>query len=98
MGEGAGGGGAEIRFQSRWHYPGTGDRLDLYLSAGPGQSDGAGLWHDHHTMVALDIPTIEAELAAIGFEVTLLQREFSTLQPWDQVGGNVLVVAVKPAA
>lgn len=87
---------AAIRFQSRWHYSGVGDRLDLHLSASETSGDPAAQWRDQHTMLALDLATLQRDLAGLGFEVTMLERDFTKLSPWNGRHGNVLVVGVKP--
>ncbi|ARU54552.1 methyltransferase type 11 [Oleiphilus messinensis] len=85
-----------LSFQSRWWYRGEGDVLDLYLSIireAKGQTD---RWDDHHLMTAVSIPVVVEQLKSIGFEVFVLERDFSSLREWNGLSDNVLVVARKP--
>lgn len=84
-----------LRFQSAWHYRGTGDVLDLHLSISRDSSRGSEQWQDHHQMTALSIPELKAWLQNCGFTVELLEHDYESLRPWDGESHNVLVVAMK---
>jgi SAM-dependent methyltransferase len=86
---------AVFRFQSRWFYSGQGDLLDLHLNIEKNTKGTRQVWQDHHSMVALDIRSMKTILTNIGFEVTVLKRDFSKIEAWDGVEGNVILVCTK---
>lgn len=86
----------EFAFQSRWQYPGVGDAMKLFLYIERGSGAEQQHWEDQHTMCAVDVRFLTYELTRLGFEVTVLERDFTRLIPWDGISGNVLVVCVKP--
>ena len=53
-------------------------------------------WRDTHTMTAMTIEELRNWLQGTGFEVTLLEHDYSRLQPWSGSTFNVIVVAGKP--
>jgi SAM-dependent methyltransferase len=86
----------QFHFSSRWAYCGEGDKLDLHLCIERQMGGQTELWQDLHTMVALDIPTLQRLLEQVGFRVILLERDFTRLVPWGGHTGNIIVVCVKP--
>ncbi len=88
---------AKLSFQSAWHYRGEGEVLDLYLRITQATATGSRQWQDHHTMTALTVPQLQQMLAACGFQVQLLEHDYSVLRPWDGLSHNVIVAACKPA-
>lgn len=99
---------AHFNFQSRWFYPGEDEKLDLHIriekvtkhktqdKTQDRNKDKIEQWRDTHTMTALTINSLREQLIGIGFEVTLLERDFTKLSPWNNTNGNVLVVCTKP--
>jgi SAM-dependent methyltransferase len=87
--------GVEFAFQSRWQYPVAGDAMKLVLNIERGIGAEQQFWQDEHTMCAVDVQFLTYELTRLGFEVTMLERDFTRLIPWDGISGNVLVVCVK---
>ena len=86
---------AKFHFQSRWYYGGVGDKLDLHLSISRELNGELASWQDQHSMCALRIQTLESALTEMGFDVTVLERDFDRLMPWGEKNGNVLLVCVK---
>lgn len=86
----------ELRFQSGWKYRGTGEALDLELAIDHVTPAGTQRWQDHHTMTAVEIAQVRGMLEQAGFEVTLLEHDFSTLRQWGGESFNCIVVAIKP--
>jgi len=86
----------ELRFQSGWKYRGTGNVLDLELSIEHATDAGTQRWQDHHTMTAVTIEQVKTMLEQAGFEVTLLEHDYSTMRQWSGDSFNVIVAAVKP--
>ncbi|HLS98137.1 MAG TPA: class I SAM-dependent methyltransferase [Porticoccaceae bacterium] len=86
----------ELRFQSRWHYRGEGDVLDLNLAISQESPEGARYWRDHHTMTAITFPHLLAMLADTGFLATLLEHDYRVMAPWAGESFNAIVVATKP--
>lgn len=87
---------SQLSFQSAWHYRGTGEVLDLNLCITRTTPESTQRWRDHHTMTALTIVQLQQMLTQTGFDVTLLEHDFTTMQPWNGQSFNVLVVACKP--
>jgi SAM-dependent methyltransferase len=85
-----------LRFQSAWHYSGTGDVLDLNLRISRIAPVGTSEWQDRHRMTALTIPELRRWLEDCGFAVQLLEHDYETLRPWDERSHNVLIAATKP--
>jgi SAM-dependent methyltransferase len=86
----------QLHFRSAWHYRGEGEVLDLHLGITRESATGAEHWRDHHVMTALTFPQLAALLQAVGFEVTVMEHDYSLLRSWDQVSANALFVACKP--
>jgi len=90
-----------LRFQSGWRYRGHGDVLDLNLSielASNSDSDNASgkqSWSDHHVMTAITIVDVKSLLQKTGFDVTLLEHDYSRLQEWRGENFNVIVAAIR---
>lgn len=88
--------GAPITFQSSWHYNGEGETMTLKLKIARTTDNTTQTWEDAHSMCALSTTELQSALTAAGLEVTLLERDFSRLIPWQGHTGNLLVVCVKP--
>jgi len=86
----------QFKFYSRWDYPGTGSRQSLQLSIELDSNNQQVYWHDEHPMVAVSIVEVEHMLQSLGFQVTLLERNFEQLIAWQGASFNFLVVAQKP--
>lgn len=86
----------KLSFQSAWSYRGAGEVLDLNLSITRASAAGAEHWRDHHTMTALTFPQLEALLQSAGFEVTIMEHDYSVLRGWDGTSANAIFVACKP--
>lgn len=85
-----------LRFQSGWNYRGHGEVLDLHLSIERGREAGdVQRWSDHHVMTATTISAVKAQLVQTGFDVTLLEHDYSRLQEWGGESFNVIVIAVR---
>jgi len=82
-----------LSFQSRWHYTGEGDKLDLHLSISLNQQT----WDDHHTMTAVNISQVQNWMTEIGFELTILERNFSCFKEWDGNSANVMIIGKRIA-
>jgi SAM-dependent methyltransferase len=85
-----------LSFQSAWYYRGEGEVLDLTLNIARESATGTEHWRDHHTMTALTFPQIDVLLKAAGFEVTILEHDYSRLRGWDGISANAIFVACKP--
>ncbi|KJS08045.1 MAG: hypothetical protein VR73_07015 [Gammaproteobacteria bacterium BRH_c0] len=85
-----------LSFQSGWYYRGEGDVLDLRLSITRESAADTRHWRDHHTMTAVTLPTLEKMLEEAGFDVTLLEHDYSVMSPWGGQNFNAIVVAVRP--
>ncbi|HEY7772088.1 MAG TPA: class I SAM-dependent methyltransferase [Marinagarivorans sp.] len=82
-------------FQSRWYDTHIDDRLDLFITI---KKDDAGLqkiWQDRHTMLAIEIEHVHDALTAIGFEVSIFDRDFGRFIEWQGKIGNVIFIAQK---
>ncbi len=87
---------SQLDFQSAWFYGGAGEVLDLNLSITRVTAAGTELWFDHHVMTAVTLQQLQELLTSIGFEVTVLEHDYTLLQRWDAVSANVIYVASKP--
>jgi SAM-dependent methyltransferase len=87
----------QLRFKSGWTYAGQGDVMDLHLTVVDEFQGQIRQWQDVHQMSAFTIVQLQQWLQDSGFEVTLLEHDFSRLQQWQGQNFNVLVVARKPA-
>jgi len=89
-------GDGELSFQSGWYYRGEGDVLDLRLAITRESGADTRRWHDHHRMTAVTLPALEKMLQETGFDVTLLEHDYTVMSPWDGHSYNAILVAVKP--
>lgn len=87
---------AAFTFQSGWRYSGTGEDLVLQVKISREDASGIRHWTDRHTMTATTIAEVQALMAACGFAVTVLERDFTTLREWDGRSFNVVMVGRKP--
>ncbi|MDO8909216.1 MAG: methyltransferase domain-containing protein [Pseudohongiella sp.] len=91
-----------MSFTSGWTYCGAGEAMHLHLSinqqvkADSAQSSEKRVWQDKHTMTAISIHGLKQWLQETGFEVTLLEHDYSRLQAWAGESFNIIVVAGKP--
>lgn len=99
--------GRRLDFRSGWICPTQPDadhsRPTMYLqlsiadtALSADASSATRVWHDRHNMSAIQIDELQAWLQQTGFDVTLLEHDYSRLRAWDGRSFNVLVVAVKP--
>lgn len=86
---------AELRFQTRWHYPGQGDVMDLHLHIREIREQQAFHYQDSHTMTATNIPILRQLLESAGFEVLILEHDFNCLTEWRGEKGNVIFCATR---
>lgn len=84
-----------LRFESGWEYRGDGDVLDLFLRITKQSIVDSQSWSDHHTMTAVTFLQLREMLEEAGFHVTLLEHDYSTLQPLSEKASNAIVVATK---
>ena len=91
-------GGAQLSFQSSWYYRGEGEVLDLTLSIRRESATGSEHWSDHHTMTAVTLPQLMVMLENIGFEVTMLEHDYSVMSAWNRESFNAIFIACKPPA
>lgn len=87
--------GVHFTFQSGWRYAGCGEGMDLQVSICREDGTGQQRWKDHHTMTATTIAEVRNLMEMAGFEVTVLERDFSLLREWDGKGYNVVMVGRK---
>ena len=88
-------GDACLRFESGWEYRGEGDVLDLFLRISRESVAHTQCWADHHIMTAVTFSRLRNLLEQVGFQVTLLEHDYSVLQPLLEKGFNAIVVALK---
>lgn len=88
----------ELRFRSGWRYGGSGETLTLAVQIEL-QSARQPLqqWQEAHAMTALTFPQLALWLAAVGFEVEWLERDFEVLLPLRADRYNALCVARRPS-
>lgn len=86
----------KMSFNSRWYYRGEGEVLDLFLDIQRNTKQGVQSWNDHHIMTAVAITQVRDWMLDIGFEVTLLERDFNAIREWTGKSDNVIVLAQKP--
>ena len=86
----------QLRFSSAWSYRGEGEVLDLRLDISRRSAEGLEHWQDRHRMTALTFPELDALLLASGFQVQMLEHDYSALHAWKGAGFNAIVVACKP--
>ncbi len=85
----------ELSFNSRWNYRGEGEVLDLFLDIHKQTASDFQHWSDHHIMTAVEITEVKRWMTEIGFQVTLLERDFQTMREWGSDSSNVIVVGHK---
>lgn len=85
-----------LSFRSAWNYRGAGDVLDLNLVITRHKEKEALVWHDHHVMTAVSLLELRELLQATGFEVVMLEHDYSSMQPWNNASFNAIFVACKP--
>jgi SAM-dependent methyltransferase len=86
----------EFTFNSRWFYSGSGHQQSLNLSITLTENKQQFYWQDEHRMVAVSRSEIEILLTQMGFVLTLFERNFDQIIPWQGESFNLLVVAQKP--
>lgn len=89
---------ANFTFRSGWRYSGSGEDLELRVMIAREDATGTQRWMDRHTMTATTIAEVQALMAACGFAVTVLERDFSMLREWGGQSFNVVMVGQKPRA
>ncbi len=88
--------GTLLTFRSGWRYPDAGETLKLHLSIACQEGEQHRSWNDQHSMTATNIETVRQMMTEIGFEVTVLEHDFSTLQAWRGDSFNAILVGQKP--
>lgn len=86
----------QLSFQSGWHYRREGEVLDLQLTITRTLPSGQQQWRDHHTMTALTFPQLQALLLQIGFELDVMEHDYSAMLAWRGDSHNAIFVACKP--
>lgn len=87
--------GRELRFQTRWHYGGHGEQMDLHIDIRERHNGQQRYYQDRHPMTAVKVETLRQILEVVGFQVTVLEHDFSCLSAWQGRNGNVIVCASK---
>lgn len=85
-----------LTFRSGWRYPGEGETLKLNLSIACDDGATQRSWHDQHTMTATTINDVREMMVEIGFEVTVLEHDFSAMREWGGETFNAILVGYKP--
>jgi hypothetical protein len=49
-------------------------------------------WNDHHTLTAVEITQVKSWMIEIGFQVTIVERDFDTIREWAGESANVMVI------
>jgi hypothetical protein len=49
-------------------------------------------WNDHHTVTAVEITQVKSWMIEIGFQVTIVERDFDTIREWAGESANVMVI------
>jgi len=86
-----------LRFQTRWHYSGAGDRLNLHIDIQETIDGRQRHYSEQHAMTAVSVSALQRMLQEAGFEVTVLEHDFARLSQWQGTSGNVVFCAVKAA-
>jgi ubiquinone/menaquinone biosynthesis C-methylase UbiE len=87
---------SELRFQTRWHYSGRGDVMDLHIHIREENSSCQSFhYEERHTMTATNIVTLQLLLESAGFEVLILEHNFNCLTEWQGSNGNVIFCATR---
>lgn len=87
---------ARFTFRSGWRYGGSGEALALHVSIERHDAAGVQRWTDEHRMTAIGIAEVRDAMRALGFAVTVLERDFGGLREWDGESFNVVMVGVRP--
>lgn len=87
--------GGELRFQTRWHYSGHGDAMDLHIHIHETQQQQQFHYQDRHRMTAININVLKQMLEDAGFSVVILEHDFGRLTEWQGASGNVIFCANK---
>jgi ubiquinone/menaquinone biosynthesis C-methylase UbiE len=85
----------QLTFQTRWHYAGNGERLNLHIQI---QEDTEGQrrhYSETHPMTAIKIQHMQQLLENAGFEVLIMEHDFSRINEWNSNAGNVIFCAIK---
>lgn len=90
--------GAHFTFQSGWRYSGEGEELALHVSICRDDVNDMQRWTDRHVMTATTITDVHKLMEVAGFEVTILERDFTALRQWDEQSFNVVMVGQKGLA
>jgi SAM-dependent methyltransferase len=90
-------GDSTFTFQSAWHYCGTGEVLDLVLTIRRESTAGIQRWSDQHTMTATSLLQLRTLLEEVGFEVTVLEHDYSLMRMQTARSFNAILIACKPA-
>lgn len=89
---------ARFTFRSGWRYAGAGETLDLDVTIEREAGGQVQRWQDRHAMTAIGIDEVRDAMAALGFDVTVLERDFGGLREWAGASFNVMMVGTKPRA
>lgn len=87
--------GQNFEFTSGWQYSGKGPLMQLSLSIKRQYQNNIQYWQDSHDMSAINIVDIQQYLIELGFEVYIMEHDFSVFTPWQGATFNAIVVAVK---
>lgn len=87
---------SEFRFQSNWYYSGSGEQQALHLSIEKITDGQTEIWHDQHSMVALDFEQMRSLLETY-FDVQIFEHDYERITRWNGTSGNAIFVAVKHA-
>ena len=87
---------AKFTFRSGWRYSGRSESMELQVAIRREDTSGVQDWQDHHPMTAITITQMQALMSATGFNVTILERDYTMLKEWDGNSYNVIMVGQKP--
>lgn len=88
----------DFQFHSRWFFDADQDTLDLHLQIDRDFQGTHQTWRDQHRMLAISVADASTYVRQVGFELTLLNRDFSRITEWSGDSGNVIFICVKPAS
>lgn len=86
---------SELRFQTRWHYPGQGDVMNLHLHIRETREQESFHYEESHAMTATKITALKRLLESAGFDVLILEHDFNCLSEWQGTNGNVIFCATR---
>lgn len=89
---------AKFSFRSGWRYSGSGESMELQVSIQREDKTGVQEWRDYHPMTAISIEQMRNLMSAAGFNITILERDYSMLKEWDEQSYNVIMVGKRPCA